>query len=292
MLLTGMREWFKPGATDPPSPITQLATAALAPTVARPGAVWPPDRIELAGRLWGSGYILPGGETEILRLAKPLLLSEATSLLLLGCGPGGAAHSIANHLGAWVTGFEADPDLAVAAAVSSLESGLGRRAAIEPWDPAAPRFPHRSFHNALALDPIGGKVEPVLGALALSLRSGGQIALVQTVAGTRFDPADPAIRAWSRLERRGPALPSEAMITRVLGRLGFEVCITEDISRRHIGLSVRGWRDALRGMQDKPSSASAALLVREAELWLHRVKLLRSGALRLIRWHAIHRLPG
>lgn len=291
MLLTGVREWFKPRASAPPYSATQAATAALSPALADQRALWPPARIELAGQLWGSGYVLPGGETELLRVATPLGLSDATSLLLLGCGPGGAARSIVNHLGAWVTGFEADPDLAAAANLLHLQSGLGRRAEIELWDPAAPRFQHRSFHNALALDPIRGELaEPVLGALALALRFGGQIVLVQIVAGTQFDPADPAIRAWSRLERRTPALPSEHMITQILGGLGYEVCITEDISRRHIRLAVRGWGDALRSMRDKRSSPSA-VLTREAELWLHRVNLLRSGALRLIRWHAIHRAP-
>lgn len=292
MLLTGVREWSnKPGVLAPSVSMTQLATAAPPPLDGR-RALWPPARIELAGQLWGSGYILPGGEAEVLRVATPLGLSEATSLLLLGCGPGGAACSIVRHLGAWVTGFEADPDLAAAATALSLQSGLARRAEIEPWDPAAPRFQHRSFHHALAFDPIRDKVaEPVLGALALALRFGGQIVLVQTVADTQLDPADPAIQTWSRLEQRAPELPSEQMITRVLNRLGYEVYITEDVSRRHIRLAVRGWRDALREMRDKPSSASAALLTREAELWLRRVNLLRSGVLRLIRWHAVHRAP-
>ena len=61
--------------------------------------------------LWGEGYIVPGGEAETLRLAKPMGLSAASSLILVGAGTGGPARSIASNLGVWVTGFEANERL-------------------------------------------------------------------------------------------------------------------------------------------------------------------------------------
>jgi hypothetical protein len=64
--------------------------------------VWPSARISVAEALWGEGFLFPGGEAETLRLAKPLGLSEASSLLLLGAGTGGPARSIATALGVWV----------------------------------------------------------------------------------------------------------------------------------------------------------------------------------------------
>lgn len=39
--------------------------------------------------------------------------------------------------------------------------------------------------------------------------------------------------------------------------------------------------------QVKPTHEEAAHLVREAELWLLRIRLLRNKNLRLLRWHAI-----
>jgi len=42
----------------------------------------------------------------------PLTLTKETSLLLLGAGAGGPPCCIATQLGAWVTAFEADADLA------------------------------------------------------------------------------------------------------------------------------------------------------------------------------------
>jgi hypothetical protein len=42
----------------------------------------------------------------------------------------------------------------------------------------------------------------------------------------------------------------------------------------------------MRGAPDRPSPAAAADLVAEAEAWLLRLRLLRDGRLRLLRWHA------
>src|SRR5580693_5207202 len=128
---------MEPGGPDPSIPL----------------AHWNRARIALVESLWGEGFIFPAGEQETLRLAKPLALSEATSLLLVGAGSGGPVSCIAAQLGAWVTGFEADPDLALLATERSSRSGFGKRAAIKSWDPAQPNFARRSFHHALALEP-------------------------------------------------------------------------------------------------------------------------------------------
>src|SRR5580704_164142 len=83
----------------PPEPAILLSPA--------PPTLWNRDRIAVAASLWGEGFTFPDGQQETLRLAKPLGLSNATSLLLLGAGAGGPACCIAAELGGWVTGFEA-----------------------------------------------------------------------------------------------------------------------------------------------------------------------------------------
>ena len=76
----------------------------------------------------------------------------------------------------------------------------------------------------------------------------------------------------------------------MLGRLGFDVRIVEDISHRHLQDVLAGWLTAIRVMQQRrPTLRQLALVVREAELWLARCRLLQDGRLRLVRWHAIGR---
>jgi hypothetical protein len=272
---------------------------ATAPTLLAPelahveddDPAWPSARIGIAEALWGEGFLSPGGAAETLRLAKPMGLSAASSLVLLGAGSGGPVRSIATSLGVWVSGFEANPRLAALANERSVRAGLGRRAQVETWDPAAPTFHRHYYHHGIALEPLrGAKPEPTLAALALALKPGGQLVLVELVADTALDAADPTVATWARLEHRPPIAPGELLVTRVLGRLGFDVRIVEDISRRNVQQSVAGWLTAVHAMEDtRPTTHELALLVKEAELWLARDRLLRTGRLRLVRWHAIGR---
>jgi SAM-dependent methyltransferase len=298
MRLPAMRHWF--GLEPAPKVLTRAPVvpvpAAAGPPQSSPAigedCSWPVERLEVVDALWGEGFQFPGGEVETLRLVKPLGLSAATSLLLLGAGSGGPPCCIASDLGVWVTGYESDHTLIHAATERSLRSGLARRAQIASWDPDSPSFERGYFHHALALEPLrDGLVEPTLSALAQALKPGGQLVLLETVADNPLDRADSAVAAWLRLDgRRLDRLQSEVTITRALGRLGFDVRIVEDISRRHIQQSVAGWREAVRGMeQAKPNPREAAQLIKEAELWLLRLRLFRSRTLRLVRWHAIGR---
>ena len=280
------------GAHAAQAPAGEPVGVAAEPAV--PGAQMPPthwnrDRIALVELLWGEGFIFPAGEQETLRLALPLALSEASSLLLVGVGTGGPARCIAAQLGAWVTGFEADPDLAAVATARSARNGLGKRAAIKTWDPEVPNFPRRSFHHALALEAFrGASPGPVLVAMFQALRPNGELMLVDLVADEPLDPADEAVMAWSRLEARSPAVPSQRAITAALGTLGFDVRVTEDISLRHMQEALRGWHRVIRGLRDsKPNRAVASVLLTEAELWLRRIGLIRAKRIRLVRWDAI-----
>ena len=253
---------------------------------------WPPERLAVADSLWGGGYQLPGGEIEFLRLAKPLGLSAASTLLLVGAGAGGAACALAARLGVWVVGFEADESLVADARQRIGGTKLGKRAQAEVWDPFEPAFERHAYHHGLAIQPLrGGLPEPVLASISGALKPGGQLTLVELVADSPLDARDPDTARWAALERRAPeGVPTETTVTRVLGRLGFDVRVAEDISRRHADQALLGWRTRVRRLEEeRPPPREAAALVAEAEFWLVRLRLFRAGALRMVRWHGIGR---
>src|ERR1700675_4859895 len=115
MALSAVKSWFARHTSshaEAPELARKLAPVPmvdLAPLLTTPGPppTWTPDRLVTTDALWGEGYQFPGGEIETLRLAKPLGLSKASSLLLIGAGAGGPACSLAVQCGAWVSGFEA-----------------------------------------------------------------------------------------------------------------------------------------------------------------------------------------
>jgi cyclopropane fatty-acyl-phospholipid synthase-like methyltransferase len=260
------------------------------PLPSRPPLAWTSDRLATTDALWGDGYQFPGGEIETLRLAKPLGLSAASSLLLLGVGGGGPAVSVAHHLGAWVSGFESDPGLVAAAVDRIFRLNLTKRIQIEIWKPEQPNFRPHFYHHGLALEPLhGSNPERTLSAISGALKPNGHLMMLEVVADVPLDPANPIVASWARLDCRDPGtVPTEVAITRILRRLRFDVRVVEDVSERHTHEALTAWRTAVRTMEDvRPTSREAMRCIQEAELWLLRLRLFQMGLLRLVRWHAI-----
>jgi len=241
--------------------------------------------------LWGEGCLWPGGSDEVMRVAVPFGLSAASSLLYLGAGTVGPTLRLAGELGVWVCACESDPTLAAIAAKRVQRAGvaLAKRATVQSFDPAKPAFRKAGFHHALAVEALRGpRPEDIVAAMCQAVRPGGQIAVVETVAPSPLDPSDPAVAGWCRLERRDPPPPGSAWVTRPLGRLGFDIRVSEDVTARQVRLAVGGWKRVVREMKlDRPPPRRAAAAVAEAEFWLRRIHLLRSGKLRVMRWLAI-----
>lgn len=256
---------------------------------------WPPARLAQVHALWGDGFIFPGGEIETLRLARPLGASDDTSLLIVGVGSGGPAVAAAQNMGTWITGLEHDPSLLASAVELARKAKLGKKVQIKAWDPEKPAFGTRSHHHCLALDPlVGTKSEPILDALARVLRPGGQLVLTELAAAAPLNAKDPNVSRWADLENRDPAdIPISLSVTRMLGRVGLDVRVAENISARHMEQALIGWRVMLRELSDdrRPTKQEAIQLIREAELWLLRRRMIRGGQMQMMRWHAISRVP-
>jgi|BEDMetMinimDraft_2_1075160.scaffolds.fasta_scaffold00705_10 SAM-dependent methyltransferase len=243
----------------------------------------PRDVLDL---LCGPGFEWPEGAEEVLRLARPLGLTEAHSVLVVGAGRGGPVAALAATFKSWVSGFEADPARLAYATRHCARSGCGKRATVAPFDPAEPQFPLSHFHHVMALGALrGAPHEPLLRSLAQALRPFGQIVFVDFVA----EPADlPALAAWARLEGHPATLPEESALTALLERWRFDVRVVEDLTARHVAAALHAWHHLVRTLEsDRPTPAEARLIVAEAERWLHRVRLMQSRKLRLVRWHAI-----
>ena len=269
---------------------------AASPSLLCPTAVpddddpdWPTARISVAEALWGEGFLFPGGHDEALRLATPLGLSAASSLMFVGAGTGGAPRSITTELGVWVTGYECNARLVEVANERSARAGLGKRARVELWEPSTPKFPAHYFHHAIAIEPLhGAPMEPMLAAVAAALKPSGQLVLIEAVADKPLDPSETAVAHWAQLERRPADVPTELGVGKTLADLGFDVRIAEDISGRHIHQALDGWGAAVRALEGaRPTMHHLSLIVQEAELWLARLRLMREARLRLVRWHAI-----
>jgi SAM-dependent methyltransferase len=265
------------------------AAAAAAPAGA--SMVWPPERIEIVERLWGEGFLMPGSPAEIVDLAAPFGLSRATSVLLLGAGLGGAARALVEATDTWVTGFEADPALIAVATLRLKSCGgqVARRAMVMSWDPAAPSFKSRGFNHAMLFDVLAGQPpRTLLTAVAGALKPAGHLLMLQLVADKRLNAADTDLADWARAERRAPLVPTVEEISKILKALGFVARAPEDVSQHHAQLVIAGWSSLVPALHGaSPGPAQGAAIIAEAERWMRRLRLIESGRLRLMLWHAV-----
>jgi hypothetical protein len=308
MRLGRLRRAFGRAAPDGPMAEALLAQPRdpIAPSMARalfdngsavaesPGdLVWPASRLALAERLWGEGFAMPGGKDEALRLAAPLGLTSSSSVLILGSALAGTARVLVDEFACWVSGFETDPELAALTGAQLKKAGgeIARRAAMAPFKPGATAFRRRGFDHALILDAIPSAADiRSLHAAAQGIKPSGQLVLVQLVSGEGPAGPDIALAAWASLERRTRSLPLADGITGALDDLRFDVRVVEDQTDRYRRIVTRGWATLVRALEGpRPSAAYAAVLVREAERWMSRLRLMQSGRIRLMRWHAISR---
>ncbi|HVY17824.1 MAG TPA: hypothetical protein VHB27_21575 [Rhodopila sp.] len=278
---------------DSPLPPPEMLPAPSEPERPEvPSGPWPPDRLAVTDRLWGPGFTLPGGEAEILRLTRPLGASGDNRLLLVGAGGGGCATAIVRDTHTRVTALEAEPQLLAVARARAEAENMVRKIALASWDPNHPAFPKGSHRNCLALEPMRLAVcTVVLPALAAAIETGGSLVVVDLIGTEPLLVGDPLVDRWVRLDLRDPGvIPTAGAVAAVMEACGMDLRIAEDISHRHMDQALRGWRALLAGLaHQKPSVREAARMVSEAELWLLRQRLIETGRLRLMRWHAIRR---
>jgi len=267
------------------------AAHAAAIEAAAANSAWSESRIEIADRLWGRGFQWPGGAEEVMRVAVPLNLTAASTLLLLGAGGGGAVLRLISELRIKVAAFEADPVLALVAARRIQQAGAPtQRAAVQTFDVARPAFKRQAFQAALAIESLRGpRPQSIIGAMRRAIRYGGQVAIIETVTPRALDPADPAVAAWCRLERREPPPAGTDWVTTPMAARGFELRVAEDMTARHVRFAVTAWTRLTREMKgNRPPPRLAAAVVTEAEYWMRRIDLLTAGKLKVFRWVSIH----
>jgi hypothetical protein len=293
------------GRAPPPVPATPPpGTPPLAPRAGKPAPKhrprpkrlappadpWDNKRIAVTGRLWGPGFTLPGGEAEIIRLAKPTGATGDNRLLLVGAGPGATAVAIERNTQTWLTALESDPCLLAAARALATAEKLGKRVTIDTWDPVQPKFNPNGHKNCLAIEPMRqAGCGTILPALIGAIGAGGNLVVTDIASMDTIPPGDPLVTRWAALEHRSiAAIPTPQAVAAVLQAHKMDLRIAEDISQRHIDQVMFGWRDLVASMaRNKPPPDEANYVVLEAELWLLRRKLIEAGRLRMMRWHAI-----
>lgn len=250
--------------------------------------IWSADRLSIAEKVWGEGFLTPGGQTYLPILIKPFGLNETMSVLDIGCGLGGSARFIAKTYGAYVTGYEEDEHLREEGNRRSEAAGLGRKAVLLPFDREKPVFEKR-FDAILVKDllfTVHNK-DALLESIRAVCKPRAHL-LITDYCLAHSGTVGQAITSWKKLEAQRPWLQSTGELASLFAKHGFDLRIKEDITDTYRKLILTAWDSFAHVLpKGKPDSDTEAAIFDEAETWLRRIAAMNTGDLRVYRLFAL-----
>jgi cyclopropane fatty-acyl-phospholipid synthase-like methyltransferase len=259
-----------------------------------PNKPWSEPRIDLVQQVWGEGFDRPGGADLIVELVKPLGLDSSMTVLDIGAGLGGGTRAICSAFDVWITGLEQDADLAQVGQELSNIAGMGKKAPIYQEDFENLELKERGYDCIFSHETffqVHNKSD-LLHMIDHGLKPGGHLVFTDyLLADVRSDSQD--IQAWRERETLMPHLWNVNDYRDVLKELKLDIRISENITPRIISAIKKGWAKYMEQAKNQGSVENQGdLVMREAELWMRRLKVLESGQVKMYRFHALKKSEG
>ncbi|MBC8268610.1 MAG: class I SAM-dependent methyltransferase [Rhodospirillaceae bacterium] len=257
----------------------------------QPAALWPPERLNIIEKLWGEGCTSPGS-ADFLRVMLPLLgLSEKKSLLMLGAGLGGLGRAMVDETGVWVTGLEADEELAALGKDMTRMAGMQKRAPVTLSNLEQPKLKENSFNAVVSLESLYrvAAKEQLYTAMVAALRGEGELMMTDFVKADD-EPASDIMKAWAGREPTPPHLWTADAIQSFLQTMNLDVRPYENITAQYRAGVFKGFFNYLSGVTKSELLEISGDLINECEYWAKQLTAIDSGGLKVYRFHAF-KLP-
>jgi cyclopropane fatty-acyl-phospholipid synthase-like methyltransferase len=282
--------YYEPEQAAEPVPEDLADATGSTPTWnGRQALAWSDPRLQITEEIWGKGYSGPGGDEEIEALIRPLGLDSGMMIADFGAGLGGTTRALHNQTGTWVSGFEASPLLAEAAAELSYMAGLSKKAMVEAFDLEHLDLRPNAYNTVFSKDVLFtmDSKEEIFKKLYDCLRVDGQMVLTDYLA-VKPSTTSTAIEKWAEQEPARPTLWSLEQTCASITKLGFEVRITEDVTasvRKQI-LSALAMFSEKIAPESKSRRGWGPAIIAEIEMWANRIKVFDSGDVAIFRVYA------
>lgn len=253
--------------------------------------VWPPERLNVIEKLWGEGCTSPSS-AEFLRVSVPMLsLSEKKSLLLLGAGLGGVGRAMVNETGVWVTGYEADEELAALGKNQTKMTGMQKRAPVTWANMEDVKLKENSFNTVISLESLYRVTakEQLYAAMIAALRVDGELLMTDFVSAGDGPPGK-AVENWLEAEPTPPHLWKAEAIQSFLKTQNMDVRPCEDITARYRAGIFNGFFRYLSNVTKPELIEISGDLIKECEYWAGQLSAIDSGGLKVFKFHAF-KLP-
>lgn len=272
-----------------PRLIARLRGRAPAPAAAAADGEARLDSVTARQWLWGEGFVVPGGYEHVLALAAPLRLGPGMSLLDVSAGIGGAVRALAQDFRVDAVGLERDLELAQIGMALSAERRVARRAPVGVYDPESFDLPGARYDGVLAREASYAlrEKERFWRVVMQGLRPEGALVATEFVrapgAGDRG-----ALERWAPLPEHKPLLWTLERYEDCFKSLGFELREIADTTEAYRALVLAGWTRLMQRPElHRIPRAAFGPIIDEAERSMRTVQAFDSGALRLVRLHAV-----
>ncbi len=250
---------------------------------------WDEETVDIAQYIWGKGFCGPGGPEFIVSLSKLLALSPEMSMLQVGAGLGGPARVLADKFGVWMTGYDSSKTLVDKGNKLSKMNGMEKKAALELYNPEELESFDRKFDRALskeALFTIQNK-NNIIANIEDKLKPGGLFLMTEYVLGSDATIGKDRYKEWVQGERQKPYPVLADDLVELVKNNRLQVRVSEDISMQYVEMINKAWAGAdevaAKLARDDDGTQKIQILMREAEFWTRRKKLLESGDIKLWR---------
>lgn len=259
-----------------------------------PDPVWPRAKVEVSQRVFGRGFVSPGGPEQIIEAVNSLGLDPVQSVLDLTMRLGGEGAAVAGKYGVWVTGYERNPALfEISATVLPTIKG-GDQVRPNFYDPETVELPRKKFDVVLSNETMHCVQDRVvlIAKIFDSLRDWGQFLMSDFVLPDEGPPSDRLMK-WLEMRGEPVTLWTKEQYEVALTNQTFDVRFVKEESEvyehriRHDFAAFVENLNADKVVTDTPVARAA--LVDLAEDWSRLANLLQKGELQLVRILAMKR---
>ena len=250
----------------------------------------PVDRLALSQKIWGPGFLVPGGVDYVMTMVKLFGVNPAMSLLDLTAGLGGPSRHVSQFFDVYITAMERAPEIAKRAHSMSIDAGLGKKVPVTTYDPETVELKSHAFDCAYAeyLTVSVVAKERLIREVSKALKARGQFSFVDFVLADDGDLEDARLEALRKVERFAPVPWTVKQYTDCLTASGFDVRICEDHTELFMQHVNQGWKQFVEHYDVKlMTRGSQMAIAEEGELWMRRMTALQGGVLRVYRFYTV-----
>ncbi|MBL1418977.1 MAG: methyltransferase domain-containing protein [Alphaproteobacteria bacterium] len=250
---------------------------------------WTEQRINILEILWGRGTRIPGDEDLNRELFGGAGLNSKSKILDMAVGLGNCARIITKDSFAHIDVVEAYPNLLPHLIKVIKEEKLSRFISILDGDLTKVKLKQAKYDLIYGREAMF-KIEDknfILKKCLKALASHGQLIFTDFVLDHDAASYD-IFKNWSEREKSIVYPISKGAYNHMFNTLKMQLYPTMDYSKQYVHHVNIGWRRLERHLKNhKIDEKFVDVMAQESDLWLSRVRALRSGKLKLLKFHAV-----